>query len=161
MKGGGAWEADFQQAYQEATSAEARQALEDGVISDREFAEMKARFAACLKDAGITLKSYGPGGSETAFAPPMTPDREHQKTSECSKSSGEDSVGMLYILMRSNPDNVDQRPAIVECFKRHGLVDASYTVKDYVAGDFTTDTDADRHAAFDACNSDPLGLLGG
>ncbi|GAA0441071.1 hypothetical protein [Leifsonia naganoensis] len=161
FRASGPWAAEIEREYDKATSPEVRNTLEDGVVSDREYEEMKTRYVDCLASAGVTMVTYGPAGSEYTFAPPVTADIAHQKDRECSASSGEYPIGYFYTQMRVNPANEDVVPHIVECLKREGLVEKSYTVKDYAAGDFSFAEDGDARATFDSCNSDPMGRLGG
>jgi hypothetical protein len=66
-------------------------------------------------------------------------------------------IAYFYVQMRVNPTHADMAPAIVECFKRAGVVGQSYGLKDYRAGDLPS-TD---HPAVSACSTDPEGRLGG
>ncbi len=61
--------------------------------------------------------------------------------------------------MRANPTYKDMGQAIVDCFKRKGLVGADYSLKDYQSGDFPSGES--KSLAVQACNVDPDGRLGG
>ncbi|WP_437384983.1 hypothetical protein [Plantibacter flavus] len=136
-----------------------KDALADGVVSDREYAEMTARYEECLSSAGITLTSYEFDGS--AYLPPvsMENDEANRIASDCSERSGEYPLSYFYVQMRANPDHEDLGQAIVDCLKREGLVGSGYGLKDYRAGDLPTG-DADA-AVVATCTIDPRGLLGG
>ncbi|QNE36948.1 hypothetical protein [Leifsonia shinshuensis] len=149
----------MQQQYQKATSPEVKAALEDGKISDQEYAEMKDRYLACMSAVGITMTRYDfQGGS---YMPPasMSHDEAHKAESRCSDESGEYPIAMFYVQMRVNPSHKDMVPAIVDCYKRTGLVGSGYGAKDYLAGDLPK-SEA-RFADIKACDLDPEGLLGG
>lgn len=128
------------------------------MISDREYAEMKQRYASCLAAAGITLTRYDFSGASYNPAPSMSNDQAHDVETKCSGESGEYPIAYFYVQMRANPSHKDLAPAIVDCYKRHGLVGDSYGLKDYRAGDVPTGSD---HVTASACSTDPDGLLGG
>lgn len=153
------WADEMRQEFQKATSPAVKAALEDGRISDQEYAEMKERYSTCLSAAGITLTHYGFDGGSYSPAPSMSNDEAHKKETGCSEESGEWPIAMFYVQMRVNPSHKEMASAIVDCFKRNDLVGPGYGVKDYRAGDLPTD-DA-KTTAIDACNLDPDGLLGG
>ncbi|SEA32884.1 hypothetical protein [Leifsonia sp. 21MFCrub1.1] len=153
----GSWSEEVQQAYDKATDAAIKQTLRDGRISDQEYSEMKQRYSDCLKGGGITLKRYDFEGSE--YVPPtsMSSDEAHDIESRCSDQSGEYPISYFYVQMRANPTHSNLAQAVVDCFKRRGLVGPGYGLKDYQAGDLPTSNDK----AVAACSTDPNGLLGG
>jgi hypothetical protein len=155
----GTWADEMKREFEKATSPVIKAALEDGKVSDQEFAEMKERYSKCMSAAGITLTRYGFDGGSYTPAPSMSHDEAHKAESRCSDESGEWPIAMFYVQMRVNPSYKDMVPAIVQCFKRNDLVGSGYGVKDYLAGDLPRD-DA-KAAAIDSCNLDPDGLLGG
>lgn len=154
----GSWADEMAYEYQRAATPEIKSALEDGKVSDREYAEMKQRYSECLSAVGIVLTSYGfEGGS---FTPPssMSNDQAHAAESKCSEQSGEYPIGYFYVQMRANPSHKDMGQAIVNCFKRHGLVGDGYGLKDYRAGDLPGGSD---NPTVNSCSIDPDELLGG
>lgn len=153
------WADEMQQEFQKATSPAVKAALEDGRISDQEYAEMKERYSTCLSGAGITLTHYGFEGGSYTPASSMSNDEAHKVETGCSDESGEWPIAMFYVQMRVNPSHKDMASAIVDCFKRNDLVGSGYGVKDYRAGDLPTD--GAKTTAIATCNLDPDGLLGG
>lgn len=146
----------MRQEREKATSSDVKAALLDGFISDQEYAEMKQRYTACLEVAGIAVTKYGFEGA--VLDPPSTlpSDEVHRTEARCSGESGEFPIAYFYVQMRVNPSHNDLAPAIVECFKRSGVVGPSYGLKDYRSGDLPS-TD---QPAVTACNTDPEGRLG-
>jgi hypothetical protein len=156
----GPWAGEFRREYERADSAEVRKALADGSISDQEYAEMKTRYADCLAASGVKLTRYEADGSSIEF-PSLSADAANQVSNRCTDESGEYPISYLYWETRKNPDNVNQVPLIVECFKRNGLVEKSYTVNDYYAGDFPFEGDEGKAEKGRICNTDPTGRLDG
>ncbi|NEN05377.1 hypothetical protein G3T36_05780 [Diaminobutyricibacter tongyongensis] len=153
----GSWSDEVRQEYEKASSPEIKEALRDGVISDQEYAEMKQRYAACLSAAGIALTKYDFGGAVLNQPPSMTADETHNNLTRCSDDSGEWPIAYFYLQMRVNPSNKDLRQAMIDCFKRKGLVGPGYGVKDYEAGDIPSSDDN----SVTSCTTDPEGRLGG
>ena len=153
----GSWAEEMKQEYEKASIPAVKEALRDGKISDQEYSEMKQRYSDCLSAAGIKLTKYGFNGGE--YVPPdsMTSDKAHETESRCSDQSGEYPIAYFYVQMRANPAHANLAEAVVDCFKREGLVGPSYGLKDYQAGDLPTSNDQ----AVAACSIDPNGLLGG
>jgi len=153
----GSWPEEVTREYEKASDPVITAALHDGQISDQEYAEMKQRYSDCLAAAGISLTRYGFDGAE--YAPPasMTSDQAHDAESRCSDRSGEYPISYFYVQMRANPTHANLAQAVVDCFKKRGLVGSGYGLKDYRAGDLPTSDDA----AVAACSTDPNGLLGG
>lgn len=152
----GSWSDEVKHEYEKASAPEIKEALRDGRISDQEYSEMKQRYSDCLDAAGIALTRYGFDGGE--YRPPasMTNDAAHDAESRCSEQSGEYPIAYFYVQMRANPNHADLAQAVVDCFKKKGLVGAGYGVKDYQAGDLPTSDDQ----AVALCSADPNGLLG-
>jgi hypothetical protein len=162
----GPWAAEFSAEWEAATTDFERQVLEDGVVSDQEYSEMTELFRACLSDEGIDFDGFAPDGSyETTSAPGADQDATHDAVKECSRASGEDSVGLLYSWVHRNPERLDDNTIVVECLHESGVVDRSYTAAQYEQ-DVTLESYpfvVDLQTGLDAvevCESDPLGLLG-
>jgi hypothetical protein len=159
----GPWAAEFTAEWQAATTDFERQILEDGVVSDQEYSEMTERFRACLADAGIEFGGFEPDGSyETTSTPGADQDAAHETVNDCSRTSGEDSVGLLYSWVNRNPDD---NAIVVECLQDSGVVDRGYTAAEYSEDielesyPFVVDAQTGLDAV-EVCESDPLGLLG-
>ncbi len=157
LSSAGSWAEEMKQEYEKTSIPAVKEALRDGKISDQEYSEMKQRYSDCLAAAGIKLTKYGFDGGE--YVPPasMTSDKAHDTESRCSDQSGEYPIAYFYVQMRANPTHTNMAEAVVDCFKKKGLVGPSYGLKDYQAGDLPTSNDQ----AVAACSTDPNGLLGG
>ncbi len=140
------------------TTAE-REALADGTITDAEQAEMVERLRKCVSGFGHVLVSYGKaGGSTFDLNPAQETDAANNEVSECEKSSGENTVGLVYSLVLRNPENIDLIPKIIACLKEHHLVGPHYSRSDYERGlpDFP---DENRNIRVLRCNDDPLNRI--
>ncbi|HEY0218127.1 MAG TPA: hypothetical protein VGC57_17175 [Cellulomonas sp.] len=163
------WAAEIAQARSEATTAFEIDALADGVVSEAEFQEVRSRLVSCLTGYGYTDVRYSDTGGLAAGFPPGFLDvgvDEAQRVldeqnADCAASSGERTVGQLYVAMRRNPDNRDEATILAECLVRRGAVEPGYTGADLDRdGDEGTGVFADEwNGDFTACNTDPLGIL--
>lgn len=155
----GPWATEFQQAYDEATDPYVREVLEDGVISDAEYAEMFNSMAECMAEVGSTL-------TYDSFTIPdgIPTDELYAHFTECGEKAHEYPIGALWAWVTGNPDHRDQDELTVECLIRVGLVDSGYSVgewlEDYETGDvpdfITTEK---QYAKYVDCIDDPLDLL--
>ena len=156
----GPYAAELAEFHRSAANDFVRDVLADGTITDAEYAEMTERFRSCLADRGITFNGFQPDGSYSTSLAPGCADT-HGVVSECSHTSGQDSVGALHDIMTANPDNTDAAVAIADCLVRARAVPASYTAQDYRAdrqGRFrdTEQLEPGLAAVLDTCMSDPF-----
>ncbi len=160
----GPYAAQFAENYVAAGPDFVRKVLEDGQITDAEYAEMTQRFSDCLADDGIDFGGFAPdGGYETSLAP--NDGDTHAKITSCSKSVGEDRIGSLYTFIRTNPDSLDYAVIIPQCLVDAGVVPAGYGPEDFEADNLgrfrdLTSLEPELRDAVTACTTDPLGLLG-
>lgn len=158
----GPWAAEFASAYAEATSQDARDALEDGAITELEFAEMEQRYGECLEAAGIEFGGFNDDFSHGFSVP------EHLKyedadalLNECSEQTGERQISFLYSSIAQNPQNVNPGELQVACLIEKGLVPADYTVEQWEQDvpnrsyPIIESPTSEKDVA--ACESDPLG----
>lgn len=162
----GPWGAEIAAMFNESTSDFVRGVLEDGTISDQEYAEMRDRYGSCLAESGISFDEFAPDGSaEVTFPPNVTPGSAHEAMGECSKSSGEYPIGALFAWMQRNPEHRDEDAIMAECLVLKGAVAAGYTAKDYAldtsSGSWPLLDESGGRDALEACIDDPLGLFGG
>lgn len=159
----GPYAAEYAEFYRNATSDFARSALEDGAVSDKEYAEMTSQFASCLEDNGIEFRGFNQDGSFSSSVAPHGGDTD-AIVQECSRSVGEDSVGALYTLAKINPENQDVNTLMANCLVGTGAVPLDYSAMDFSVdntgrfGDLDSLSSELRAAILD-CNADPLGLL--
>jgi hypothetical protein len=158
----GPYAAEFAQAYKDTDSDFAHRVLADSAITDAEHAEMVEVFTTCLAGKGITFQGYNSdGGFTTSTAP--NPKDTHTLVDDCSRSSGEDAVGSMYDIMRTNPQNLDPATIGAACLVRAGVVPPGYDAKDFTQdnegrfAEFGT-LPADLQEALKTCSADPLGL---
>ena len=118
---------------------------------------MTQRYTACLSAAGISVTKYGFDGADLSPPASMTSDEIHSVETRCSDESGEYPIAYFYLQMRANPLHKDLGQALVDCFKRKGLVGPSYGLKDYQAGEIPSSDEP----AVTSCTIDPEGRLGG
>lgn len=156
----GPWADWFTTVYtsENATDAQ-REILADGVITDAEYAQVRADFAQCLEHLGLTVHLEPDGGftvdesdalSESQIAGDAVPTCEDRTVG---------SVGLLYEQIRRNPEQKDEATIVVDCLHDDGVVGPAYT-----AAQYRTDLDAYTGLDWDsgavrACVDDPLGLL--
>jgi len=158
----GPWAAEFASAYEEATSQDARDALEDGEITELEFAEMEQRYGECLEAAGIEFGGFNDDFSHGFnFPDHMTYEDADALLNECSEQTGERQISSLYSSIAQNPQNVNPGELQVACLIEKGLVSPDYTVEQW-------EQDVPNHSYpiiesptsekdVAACESDPLG----
>ncbi|MDR3067959.1 MAG: hypothetical protein LBU50_00430 [Cellulomonas sp.] len=159
----GPYAADFEGFYRATDSDFARNVLSDSQITDAEYAEMEERFRTCLADDGITFDGFRDDGGYTTSLAPDDGDTEAMIT-VCSESSGEDTVGALYTIMRSNPDNLDVPTIMAECLVRKGMRPSGYNGNAYsseMESVELSDFSPDQQDILLSCSADPLGILGG
>lgn len=160
------WQSEFEQARRHAMTEFERKALEDGRISDAEFAEMENLFTKCLRDRNVSFGGFGPVGGY-GFSPGTgtTTSEANGIADECSASSGLDTVGHLYFAMKRNPQNLDEATITAACLVKKKVVPQAYSASDYARDTPTRAypfTDAARgEKAMQECDTDPLGLLEG
>lgn len=150
--------------YRDAASDFERMVLSDGEITDQELNEMRARMEECLVGQGFSEVRFSREGGLSFDNPPgMSTARMQERAEECSRSSGEATIGALASWMRRNPDNLDENTIMAECLVRKGAVDPSYSARDYAADAPTNDfsflggSAGREHLA--ECGSDPLGVF--
>jgi hypothetical protein len=162
----GPWAELFEDAYVRSDSEYVRAILKDEVITDQEYSETFERYRECDAALGITLGPVEPGGGGSFSIPPgMGSDGAVQADAQCSERTGEKWVGMLYWAVRANPENLDGLTILIDCLVNAGVVEPGYTPEDYhrdtmQEGPFFPFKDFKRDKPlYDACTTDPLGLL--
>ena len=159
----GPYAAEFEEYYRSTESDFARRVLADGQITDAEYAEMEERFRSCLAEDGITFGGFRPDGGYTTSLAPNGGDT-YAMIQVCSKSSGEDTVGALYSIMRTNPENLDGATIMAECLVKKGVVPPGYDANAYSQhmeglSDGPSSLPPDLYDALMSCSDDPLGLF--
>lgn len=148
--------------YAESHSTFEREALADGKITDAEHAEMIERLRTCLAGSGHRLVSFDKTGRQEIedVNPNKDPDVGHKEITSCQASSGENTVGLIYSAMLTNPQNIDLVPKVIACLKKHHLVGPSYSKNDY-QHELPHFSDHKKDAQVTQCNDDPLNLTRG
>jgi len=128
----GPWAAEFASAYEEVTSQDARDALEDGAITELEFAEMEQRYGECLDAAGIEFGGFNDDFSHGFDVPDnMQYEDADALLNECSEQTGERQISFLYSSITRNPHNVNPGELQVACLIEKGLVSPDYTIEQW------------------------------
>jgi hypothetical protein len=159
----GPYAAQFADYYGRAPSDFVRNVLKDGQITDAEYAEMTSDFTSCLADQGITFDGFNADGSFSTSLAPNEADT-HDIVTQCSSSSGADSIGALYSFIKTNPDNLDWATITKDCLIRKGVVPPDYSAEEFAQDNTGRFADIgnlpeDLQKALVSCSSDPLGLL--
>jgi hypothetical protein len=148
----GPWSDLLQSTYKEATSNDERAALDDGVVSDQEYAYFQNKIVKCLSKHGLDARFSSDGSLEYT-------NKDHVGQDVINGCNEDHGLPLLALrdAMNRNPENLDENEIMVACLRRAGLIDAGYTAAMYAAG-----TDADKFmtsSRFGSCNSDPLHYL--
>lgn len=159
----GPWASEFSEAYSRAMSDGERAALSDGLISTAEFDSMRAQFTGCLAQHGIDDLAFGVDGSFSFnIASGAGADETRAMVDECSRASGEDTVGALASWIARNPENQDEGTIMAACLVRHHAVADSYTAEKYrqdIPSRELPFTTSQGEAILRDCEQDPLNLL--
>jgi hypothetical protein len=161
----GPWAAEFTSAFRSSGSELERQVLQDEKITEMEFAEIENRFKSCMTAQKVSFTRFNPGGGfDFSFADGMTSEQANQVADDCAASTGINTVGSLYFQMQRNPQNLDQDTIGAGCLVEKGVAPKGYTASDYKRDaqlrPFPLATNEQATAVVDACERDPLGLLG-
>lgn len=143
--------------------------LADRTITAEEMNELENNEIACFaqygwkpnvdywfsQDGGVTALYIGDKSNEEAL----------RISDLCDTSTGYALLVMYYYQALYNPDNIDLRPYVFQCFQEHGLVDKSMTYDEYgrvlaagkdpLIGDPRRSTSS-THPIWETCSSDPL-----
>lgn len=161
----GPWGVEFQSAYDSVNDPFVRDVLQDGAVTEQEYAETVDRYSDCMADAGIALKENPPseGGFSYTFPASISSDEAHAADTRCSEQSGEYVIGALYHFVKRNPQHLDENQIVYDCLIAAGAIDTSYTVddfaEDYVSQSFPFAADEKSMKKLAGCDADPLGLL--
>lgn len=164
----------FEQARSQSTTDFQREVLDDDVITDEEFREVRQHYIDCLADAGIRAEALADGSYNM-------PDGITGSNADADMACARKTVipvEALYYAIRTNPGNEDFSALIVECLQKQGIVDDAFTKDDWdnftsafaaVAGDGSEPAPPTSELpslpggarmddpAVQACSSDPRG----
>lgn len=161
----GPYATEFTNFYRDAKSKFVRTVLEDGVISDGEYAEMTQKFSTCLSGSGITFNGFDPDGGFKIPAAPNGGDT-HAIVNRCSDESGQTAIGALHDLMAINPDNQDASKVMAECLVKNDAVPKGYDAKQFredAQGRFLEPANLPEplKSVLENCSKNPLNSPGG
>jgi hypothetical protein len=126
-----------------------REALEDGVIDEQEYAYFQDRMIECVSDLGVEA-SFSDGSTLDYSNPDAV---SEDLIDGCLADHGIKLLTASDAISR-NPENLDEATIMVECLQRAGLVGRDYTPDDYDEGiDLASLADDED---FEACLADPL-----
>lgn len=132
-----------------ATSDFERAAFSDGVISEAEYAEAMTLYTSCM-GRSMQVSASGPAaprltlvrdryGLYSVESPRLTNAEQDAFSTSYDDANAECAPGTtqlvapLFAEMTLNPGRLSPEQLTVECFTRHGLVGASYTVSNFHA----------------------------
>lgn len=153
----GPWASEFADTYR-AGSDIVRAILEDGAISDAEWAETSDAFIGCMQDRGVraTLDdAYG------AIALPDMPKPDAASDAALDACTPDFyAVSSLRRDLARNPDARDEDAIIAACLVEAGLVEPGYSGEDLASDAKQESLPFDNDdPVFGSCIRDPLGLL--
>ena len=146
---GSGWADVLRSAYDEATAEAVREALSDGSISDLEYAYFQQQIIDCLSGLGVKAQ-WADDKSLEYTKPPGVPITE---ISRCNKENGLEIIALRDAMAR-NPQKLDENEIIVDCLRRAGAVDSSFT-PEMLASENGLDKIGSTDT-FDECSADPL-----
>ena len=158
----GPWASEFESAYAEATTSFEREILQDGVITEAEYAEMREGLQSCLFSQGFEEVEFSPRGGMSVVGPDSISGEEQlNRAQHCSETSGEATIGALYSWIRRNPEHLDDATIVVECLLRHAAVRADYSAVEYgidMPNDAVPILPGVSASVLSECSEDPLGV---
>jgi hypothetical protein len=146
--GDSAYRTEILAAAKTASSAFEKDVLSDGDITRAEYVEAANRYMDCVREHGVDIDAVDEFGVNNYAASNMTGSNE-KYLDTCTEGTIFIIEG-IYSQMVKNPDNVDMKQLLVECFVNSGLADKGYTVDDYVA-----DTSGPNGSKFPFDDTDP------
>lgn len=157
----GPWAQDFDDAIADAGPYE-RAVLEDGVVTPQELEDARARKKQCMRDSGYIYEEHDDGTAEAKAAPGHRRDDDagpvNSALAACSDRFGH-SIDFLFNETRRNPLKEDEAKIMVACLRAAGVVDASYSERQWRRDNDTGDWPfSDFDPAAVQCRLDPLGL---
>lgn len=156
----GPWRDRFLLYYKESTTDEQRKVLNDGKVTEQEYAQLHDAFGECLKPHGFTEFSYKTDGTMEYRPPQGMADKEIDRIHDRCQETTVGTIDMLFTGMRMNPQNEDITELMAACFVRLGLTPKGYSGADYVRDSpdgYPFDSNDSR---FGQCVHDPKGILG-
>jgi len=121
------WAAEFEHARQEAVTDFLHDVLSDDVITDEEFREVRQHYIDCLGDAGIKAEALD-NGNYNVYTNMSAKQEEAERT--CSAETIA-VIEPLYYAIRYNPQNQDFTKLMLECLRKGGFVDDTFTGADW------------------------------
>ena len=107
--------------------------LEDDEITEAEVVEARSRFVECVAGSGrLEAASLADGGFEYTG---IALDEGDYRTiiDACNQQTSADTITMLAMRIRNNPENIDSNALIAFCLVKKGVVDPAYGGDQYVA----------------------------
>ncbi|MBN9141997.1 MAG: hypothetical protein J0H23_14370 [Micrococcales bacterium] len=162
------WAAEFEEARQYAVNDFQREVLSDDVITEAEYRETRQRYIDCLADAGIKAEALDNGGYNVYSNLAGT-------LVDAEKACSTQTIGgieALYGASHVNPRHEDFTKLILQCLRKAGITDDSFTTEDWQAlnDEYYPVTDDSKippdfpdgtpltDPRVDQCTSNPLGL---
>lgn len=158
----GPYAAEFLEAWNDQSNPDfVRSVIEDGTITDQEWAEVGERLGSCLEGYGIHFKGFQADGYSVDPGDVSGKDANDRILPACEEQSGERPIGRLRHQILTNPQNIPVGQIMAECLIRLHVVAPGYTSGDYMRDAPTLSFPyLDRktgEAGFWKCNADPAG----
>ncbi|WP_150384075.1 hypothetical protein [Bifidobacterium rousetti] len=121
---------DYSWAYERAKregSEFAVRALSDGELTEAETQEAADRYVSCMADKGFTATKSIDGSGDVYVPDGVSADRINSASDTCEQESGIRYLAGLLYQDRTNPDGKNDIPMVIDCMRRHGVVDDSMT----------------------------------
>lgn len=145
--------------WQKTDSDFVRGVIEDGAVSDQEWAETSYRLEQCLQDNNIAFLGVKEDGTYGFKADGRTQEEIEPILVDCEERSGESWINMLRLAQQTNPSNEPPEAIVRECMLRIGVVEKPYSAEEYLSDqetlDFPLSKDGPGMDGFWACNADP------
>lgn len=140
------WAAEFASARGSVTTDFEREALADDKITPAEYDEAVQRYMACMKQTLPPEFADGFSASKDEFgmysyrSPPFSNDEQSARYDQAKDVADEAcrlgtiaQIEPLYVRKIMNPNLMTPDQQMIDCLKRHDLVDESYTLGNFLA----------------------------
>lgn len=106
--------------------------LKDRVITEAEIAEVDKAFISCVENAGFPGAIVEDLAGHVGIPMPADGSDSSAAFSECSESTFFSGIHGVFWGMRTNPKNLSQGEATLECLKRFQLIDPGLTADEFM-----------------------------
>jgi hypothetical protein len=157
----GPWAAELTEHYRDSKSDLEREILRDGVITEDEQNALHDWYRGCMAGQGLHVTLMENGGFDLGTT-------DHARIEVAESACLTNTLSLAWEL-RANPENTPPMERTHACLQRHGLLEPSFTLDDYVrlmdeemdpTTEWSTWSDFYWTEEVYACNNDPHDILG-